>query len=206
MGRVEGSLPYQSAFNLEGLKKWELNGLGCVIVVINTKGEIFAVKELQKGGVSNLISETRREGESIWQNVVGGLIEEIGIEDYDKPYFNWIEGRSYLGRVEFPKPNLKVHADVVCILYTGDKTCFNPRQEVKDEVEPLGFFSIQEIVNLPNFRVSTRPSLEMLTRSGLLESIIEQLDELPLRQLLNGIPTEAVFLERQKHADLIISN
>ena len=180
------------------LKESGVNAVGCVVAVVNREGQVYVVDEVEKGIGRNLLTETRKEGEFIMDNVRGALVEEMGVKTEDFRDFWYVPGVSYLGRVPFPKQGLNVQADVVLVAYTGTKNLFSSRNEVKGE----GFMNLGQLQVDSKLREETLPALELINQSGAIPQLFQSLDEVSL-EVFNGHTAEQYYNERLQKHDLV---
>lgn len=149
-----------------------LDGIGCIIGIVNSQGMLYVVEETnpEKGiGAVNLITEKRRFGESIQDNVQGALVEEVGVTQADLPHFWYVPGRiSYVGSTWFPHHDLRVRADVVLLYYAGERKVFGSRNEVRGS----GFVRPEALLNLSTIRRATIPALALIHESGNIEKLL----------------------------------
>lgn len=180
-----------------------VNKVGVVVFVVNPKGEIWTVREVAKPnhqGEVGVLCETRKPGEKIWANTQGALIEEMGVEKKDRGNFLYVDGISYLGRVRFPESKQTIHADVVLILYSGEKEVFSSRNEVSSN----GWMKPEELANHPNLRSGVKPALELVLETGAILTLL--VSENHRRPILSNVDPALVFNSRQRQPDINFSD
>jgi hypothetical protein len=191
------TLAYRPIRNKQELKSTGNTAVGCVVVVVNRLGQVLTVREKEKGGL-NVLTETRKEEEYVWDNVIGALIEEGGVDTDDFDRFGYVRGESYVGRVGFDKKGGQALADVVVVTYDGDGKSFHPR----NEVDVVGFRGIDKLINDPGLRIAVRPALELVRDSGVLDGIWMKKEQDPI---FNGGTAEQYYGSRILLNDLALS-
>lgn len=192
---------YYPIHNVSDLEKTGLDGVGCVVAVINRQGQAYIVREPpDKGSGLNVVTEKRRQGESIMDNVRGALVEEMGLTGEDLKDFWYFPGRiSLVGGAPFPHNGLNVHADVVVIYYSGDKESFASR----NEVEGIGFMDLVALYVDEKFREASKPALRLIFGYNIHNDVRDMHDVLPRIPVFpSGFDPDIFFENRQKLPDL----
>ena len=185
---------YQPTPDIISLKESGIDGVGVVMAVVDSKGHLYVVNEGDKQCGVGLVCEKRREGEFIWQNMQGAMVEEMGVEVGDLEQFWWVEGRSYMGRQKFDVPGRDVRADVVLVYYSGDREVFPSRNEVTG----VGFVSKEWLVSK---EASVRPAVKPVLMSLLSGTIVADF----LYAAQNGVSKRLLF-SGEEEIGLIVNN
>lgn len=181
------------------LKETGIFKVGVVVMVVNQRGEVWVNREISKKSVKGQIAplcETRREGEFIWQNTQAALVEEMGVTQEDTGDFFWDDKVSYGGRFSFPEGNKVIHADLVLLLYTGNKKTFISR----NEVEPVGWRDPAELLENPDFRSGPKPAIQFVLEHGLIDQLLNSPGE--KKPILSGIDPEEFYSQRPINGDI----
>lgn len=186
---------YTPVKDIKSLKEKEFSGVGCTVVVVNQDGKIFVGLEKDKGNEVNVLTETRKEGEFIWQNVLRALVEEMGVEKEDLKHFYYAPRLSYCGRFNFPQIGEQLVSDLVVIYYDGNNNQFHSR----NEIEPLGFRNIQEVMRESRLRRGIVLALNYLQENRTIEGLLERVSRQDtLRQVFPSDFYPDIFFEQRK--------
>jgi hypothetical protein len=195
-----GYLPVRGVGDLERQK---LTAVGCVVVVVNNEGKVYVVEEKDKSLGLNVLTETRKQGEFIADNVRGALVEEMGVSNEDKENFLGADGRvSYLGRVGFEKNGGMAAADVCLVFYGGEKRWFRSR----NEVEGINFWDLETLLS-SNLRPAVKPALEFVQEKSGIAKLLATINSGYGEEIFpTEFNVEVEFLERLERDDLKVND
>lgn len=200
MSSAVEKIPYSPIKTIAELQERGLDGVGCVVGVVNQQGWIYVINEVSKGLGLNLPSEKRREGEFIFDNVAGALVEEMGVEAADLGEFEYVRGMSYVGRAWFPHGGLRVHGDVVLLYYTGERQVFGSR----NEVEGRGFMDPVVLAERDDLRRAVLPGLELLNQKGVIPRLLAAIQDGEGELIFDSLNPEVFLQEREMKSDLFV--
>lgn len=194
---------YRPIHSLEELGEEGIDGVGCVVAVMNQRGVYTVQEPYDKGSGLNMVTEKRRVGEFIAQNTWGALVEEMGLQRQDLNDFWYFPGRiSLVGGAPFPHNELKVHADVVVIYYSGAKKVFPSRNEVTG----IGFMDPSKLLNSSSLRPATLPALSLITTTLADQDVVKMWGILPRIPVFpEGFDPDTFYAARQRLPDLFIN-
>jgi len=197
-----------SVEELQALKEQgvDIDGVGCIIGVMK-RNKIYAVDEVAKHKGTGIIGEKRRQGELVIDNVVGALVEEMGIEAGDFGDFYYVPGKrgSYLGRVLIEEDGKCGHVDVVLVHYAGRREIFRSANEVRG----VGFVNPELLQEYKNFRRSMLPAMRLINQEGRIRDFNQAAEKRETLCIFDGVDVEtfnreAFIRKRQELPDLYL--
>ncbi len=175
-------LPYVRERQLakEGIKKV---GVALFIVDLGTKN-IWVINEAKpKPSTKRTVDtisiplETRKLGERIANNVKGGLAEFRNL--YEGEELVWVDNASYKGRYSLVEG---VAADVVVLGLRNRTNSRVPEIVESDEVRPVGWMSLDQLMVQPNLREGVLNFLNLAKKQNWLDQFIASVNENRLNQ------------------------
>ena len=143
------------------------------IIELNNKGET----EKSAGQIS-IPSETRKNGESTEDNVLGALAEfcdDTLFSEYVKGHVVKMDGKWHRERGIFVGAG---PADVAVLIFDGALD-FPLKSSCPDEVSPHGWMKKSELVVSPNLRDALRQALELDDKENLIRDTLESYQKNP---------------------------
>ena len=150
-------------------------GIGLFIVDLESK-KIWVIEELvdknstgRKSGKVSIPMETRKKGETIVENVLGGFSEFRELQNGEE--LIWVNNRvSYKGRYPFVKGCV---ADVVMVGLKNIKRESDLSSHLKSsEVSSMGWKDIDEILKIPNLRDGVKEYLKLAKREHWIDKFV----------------------------------